>query len=336
MQANEEKEEILVLNLESNAESKTPSPTSSPYTLPNQDHLIAQLKLQIEELQQLNTVLTPQNYQDYLQKYQALLTWLPTHGYIKDQFQQLDMLFDSFDFLQNEHDERSIKLLEILNELRSLFQEESVQKKFNSILTEPSHCKVLYTMLYFTMRAIQQKESIHLPIRSQMQALVELQIDRLHAQLTNLLPLPPAPPIDHNIPQAVMTPPFPPISQGSIFPNPATLSTNTLLILAGSGLVSTCVLLNLSPKFAMLLGIHLSPPMFVLLVVIGAGMVAYGLSQKEPDPTPTIDRQKPSWFSLEFWKSGCGFWSSEPVVTQPAHPSSASHVNAPSTSMERR
>ena len=61
-------------------------------------------------------------------------------------------------------------------------------------------------------------------------------------------------------------------------------SQNHIMAIAGSALMSVSLLLHLNPSFGLLVGLHVSPPMFVVLFVIGGAMAIYGISRREGLP----------------------------------------------------
>lgn len=290
--------------------TETSSSQNSP---PNNEPIIAQIKVQIADLERFKSVLTTKNYKEYLEKYTELKAWLPSRDYAQAQYEQLDMLFDYFDFWQNDYDQRTQKMHEILQELRQALPNDKILKKFLLNLTESTSSRTLFHLFYFTIQEIQHKQSVSLALCTHMQELLNLQINKLQERLDDLSPPPPAPLVTQSHQQSD--------AHLSIIPNlPHLMSSNTVLIIVGSSLVGTSVLLNLSPQFALLLGIHLSPAMFVILVVAGASMAIYGLSRKDPNDSPRPSgnsrpqAQESSCFSLQYWKSGFGFW---PIEEQP-------------------
>ena len=281
------------------------------------EQIIEQLTKRIDALRQIQSVFT-ENYPEYVENYKSLCAWLVDNGYTKDNLSDLDLLLDNFEF----EDMRFTITSNIIAALQNYYPD----KPEISACLEPENAPIFFTLFYFTMNAVQQHENVRLPVCSQMSRLLTLQCENLQSHICDLLPPPSPSPIKYtptiaqppssnraeDIPQAsgvaaaiTTQPPTPSVFFG--------LSANTWMILIGSSLVTTSVLLNLSPKFAMLLGVYLSPFMFVLLVVIGAAMTIYGASQRDPESLPPPNSQRPSCFSLEFWRSGCGFWPREPL-----------------------
>ncbi|MGV3739770.1 MAG: hypothetical protein ACO1N3_00550 [Gammaproteobacteria bacterium] len=285
--------------------------TSSQNSPPNNEPIIAQIKLQITDLECFKSILIAKNYKEYIEKYKELQAWLSSRDYAQAQYVELDMLFDYFDFWQNDYDPRTQKMHEILQELQQTRPNDARLMNLLHNLRESASSATLFHLFYFTIQEIQHKESVNLYLCRQMQELLNLQINKLQDRLENLLPPPP------NLPetqphQQSQEPPFP------VIPNsPHPMSLNGALAIVGSSLVGACVLLNLSPQFALLLGIHLSPAMFVILVLAGSSMAIYGISRKDPNDSPRPggnppqQAQESSIFSLKFWKSGCGFWPIE-------------------------
>lgn len=281
---------------------------------PNNEPLIAQCTLQIEDLQQFKAVLAAKTYKEFVQKYTDLKNWLPSRNYIPNQFEQMDVLFDYFDFLDDEYDLRTQKIQEIMQELKHIAPNDTRLTQFLTKKSTSNHSNTLFNLFYFTITEINYKKSTNLPLCVLMEDLLNLQIEKLQIRLEELLPAP----------CIAAQSSFDATSISAVEPPPTqTMSSNTILAIAGAGLVSASILLNLCPKFALLLGIHLSPTMFVIFVVAGASMAIYGLSHKDPENSPPSDghnspTQDSLFFSLQYLKSCFGFWSREEPATPTA------------------
>ena len=133
----------------------------------------------------------------------------------------------------------------------------------------------------------------------------------------------------------ISQPPSPPIVPAS----PYCLSRNKTIATAGCGLMGGSLLLHLNPTFALMVGIHLSPAMFVVLVVTGACMAGYGLSRKESPPanTGTPVLQSPFYgrqieqflqFCFSFGRSGNRVALDSSSASQSANPRYASNTSS--------
>lgn len=231
------------------------------------DDSIATITKQLEDLRQINRVLTAPNFQDYLTRYAQFKQYFLGRGYSRDS-RPWNLLLDSFSFVLNPSDLRT----QALELAFSAAEQSDEQSSLN-----------LHALLYITFRNIHTHKSTDFFQCNAVQDLISEQITILEQYLVHATP--------H---QAGLThsdvcnhqPSHGTQSQGSIVQASWQLLTRHKLIAgSGAGLMSTSLLLHLAPSFALIVGIHLSPAMFVVLFVVGACLFGYGISRKE-QPTP--------------------------------------------------
>ena len=240
------------------------------------DELSANLNKQLEDLLQIYGVLAAANFDEYLILYKKFKLEYPQRGYKKGEHHTWDLLLDNFDFADNKMDPRTQEMRQACVKCRGTQTAEPISPSFFHFLrvtfksindqkkTATSECIQIKQLIAAQIAIVEQRlKDITRPISQESHIRAQHQEGPLVLEISQ--------------------PPSRPIVPAS----PYFLSRNKTIAAAGFGLLGGSLLLQLNPTFALMVGIHLSPAMFVVLVVTGACMAGYGLSRKEPPPANT-------------------------------------------------
>ena len=247
---------------------------------------IADLKDKLQDLEQINLVLGSSNLIEYTKKRRLFEAWLLTRNYTQAHCAKLDELFDNFKF---EDRRRQNMVNTIFLEFQEAYGHDPLMQAYFTETDPPAR---LWQLLCLSFQSIHDKKN---QLKENVCSLIHLQRDRLQQQLTQANatnhtvripppsitntpsnPPPPTPPHAHPIITVQPTDIIPnPLIAQSRYPDLTTLA----LLVAGNGLIGLSFLQILSPKFALLLGVHFSPVMLVFLSFAGAALAAYGLNR---------------------------------------------------------
>ncbi len=293
---------------------------------PNHE-LIANIRKQLDDLQQIDHVLAAANFSEYCSRYEQFKREFQGRGYKKGEHHTWNLLLDNFDFANNSMDSRTQKMHQAYEECRSVHT------------PEPSSSSLFHHLLYTTFQRIQEQKTTTTSECIRVRELIAAQIAILEQRL-NEVSQESHIGAQHNqkgpLVLKINQPPSRPIVPAS----PYFLSRNKTIAAAGFGLMGSSLLLHLSPTFALMVGIHLSPAMFVVLVVAGACMAGYGLSRKEPPrantgtpvlQSPFYGRQIEQFlkFCFSFGRSGNRVALDSSSTNQSANPSYAPRTYTP-------
>jgi hypothetical protein len=259
-----------------------------------------------QDLDSIDQVLSAPDFQEYLRRYKQFLADFKQRGYINQRSKKWESLFDHFSFKPVTSDSRRAILCNIISDYQSTDHSTREEPNFFQIFT-------------FAIRSIHHNKTTDLPICHNLRQLIAAQKNSLHHRQSFTKHS------NHRSSSPYFIKQSP--SKKKEVPNRVyqrgTCGTHNLLALVGLGLISINVVLNLNPKFALLLGIHLSPAMFVVLVAVGACMVGYGVSRKEPD----ADNSRINYYLRCCFRFGQS--SSNTPNTEPATQPNSSRINNP-------
>jgi hypothetical protein len=237
------------------------------------DELIATITQKIAALQQIEELLATVDFQTYITRYNQFKQAFSHKGY---KIQTWNLLFDNFDFASNPRDPRTTMLRAVLE----------LHAEQPDISGSPS----FHRLLCVNFQNIHQHKTTDFPGCQQLRNLIDLQITSLQQRIvaaTN--------PVTEQ-PAGALSPILDEDGQPKPQSSPYCLSRNKTIAVVGFGIIGISLLLHLNSSFALLVGIHLSPAMFVVLVVAGACMAGYGISRKEqPNAPPAIRPAAASW-----------------------------------------
>jgi hypothetical protein len=232
------------------------------------DELIATITKQLEDLRQINQVLTAPNFQDYLTRYAQFKQYFLGRGYRRDS-RPWNLLLDNFDFVLDLRDLRTQALHRALSATAQIDKQSSLN---------------LHDLLHITFHNIHTHKNTDFFQCNAVQSLISEQITILEQRLV------PATPHQAGLTHSDVRNHQP--SHGTqsqeiiVHASWQLLTRHKMIAGSGAGLMGTSLLLHLAPSFALIVGIHLSPAMFVVLFVLGACLFGYGISRKEQPTTP--------------------------------------------------
>lgn len=229
------------------------------------DDLITPIHQQLADLRQITVVLTSSSFPDYISHYKQFQKVFLAHGYDKDS-PKWNLLLESFQFIQESNDTRTALLRQAFTGHPS------------AQLKDPSSLK-FYDLLFFTFQNIHRQKNLRFPQCNAVLRLINEQIRLLELRLVHTIPVPAE---SSRIAQLNTEIP----SQPRPILQPHFLTRNRIMAGIGATLMSTSLLLQLSPSFSLWIGVSLSPAMFVVFFILGAGLLGYGLSRKEPRSGP--------------------------------------------------
>lgn len=285
------------------------------------DELSATLQKQIDDLTEIDLVLAADDFPEYLRRYAQFRREFPSRGYRSKEQAPWDLLFNQFEFQGNNWDLRA----RIFNRH---YQDFAFQ--FNS--------SIFHDLLTDTFNSIHAARNPRTLECDHLRELIASQITALRRDLASRMPAE----SNQNSNPTTMSQPLAPApllkSFAIVTPAPpqSCLSQNCGLLITGSTLMSASLLLQLNPSFGLLIGLHLSPPLFVLVFVIGGAMAIYGISRKESGPSLIIDPVRTSSMlclggqQVEQYLKFCFRFgrSRSPDLTVAESPSNASDPNA--------
>ncbi|MBP6918470.1 MAG: hypothetical protein KBB94_06110 [Legionellaceae bacterium] len=236
------------------------------------DELIANITKQLADLRQIDHVLAAANLREYLIRYEQFKREYLQRGYQRGEHHTWDLLLDNFDFAGNRMDPRTHKMHQAFDVCHGAQTEEQSSPSF-------------FHLLYVTFQSIHDKKITTTSQCHRVRQLIAAQITIVEQRMKDITrPISQESHIgaQHNQEGPLVLEINQPPSRPIVHASPYFLSLNKTIAAAGCGLMGGSLLLHLNPTFALMVGIHLSPAMFVVLVVAGACMAGYGLSRKEP------------------------------------------------------
>lgn len=246
------------------------------------DELTATIQKQIEDLTKIDYVLAADDFSQYITRYNQFRSEFPSRGYRNGSQAPWDLLFDNFEFKFNHWDPRAL-----------IFTRHYQYVHFQA--TSP----IFYYLLTHTFESIHSARHPRVPECAQLRELIASQITRLRQRLA---PRPPAEPNQNPAPITVTQPSAPVRHSATVLTSPSPsrsrFSQNQTLVIAGSTLMGISLLLHLNPSFGLFIGLHLSPPLFVLSFVLGGAMAIYGISRKESAPLLDTDQVRTTSMSF--------------------------------------
>lgn len=240
------------------------------------DKLIPTITKQLEDLRQINQVLTAPNFQDYLTRYAQFNQYFLGRGYRNNSL-PWNLLLDNFDFVLDQGDLRT----QALHHALATTAQSDEQSSLN-----------LHDLLHITFNNIHTHKNTDFFQCNAVQSLISEQITILEQRLVPATP--------HQAGLAHCDAHNHPPSHGTqsqeiiVHASWQLLTRHKMIAGSGAGLMGTSLFLHLAPSFALSVGIHLSPAMFVVLFVVGSCLFGYGISRKEQPTTPPLTNSNTS------------------------------------------
>lgn len=287
-----------------------------------QQQIMVNLQKKIDELQSIAHILTVNNFPDYSKAQNEWVMGLQTMGYIPQNYDKFDELFQNFNFQHDETDRRNIAFRNAFQAFRRAYSlDTKVKKYFDTIETKKFFC--LLSLAFYSINVRKNHD-----LSRNVHQLIIMQIQNLNEEMNNTLDSHPpvtAPEAETSISSTDLdkqhqqeeeknenenendaTPPqkeeqtTPTRIQQSprvgTYPQYTISRTTTLLLLSSLGLSLLSIMQTMSPKFTLLLlGVHLPP---ILLLSLALATAAYGFyrMRSENQPRPADNASPPSFY----------------------------------------
>ncbi len=213
------------------------------------------LQHQAQVLKEIDQLLAAKDFKEYRKNHPKLMSYLAENGYKKGAYETLDALFDNFDFKIEPEDPRTTQLQTMCADVR----------------VNITSSALFFHLLHTTFNKIADKKNPAVMARGHMRKLIGLQQTDIQRRISALLSdqLKSQPTSD--APQAQV------VANSNLRQTCAKYGIPAAVFTVGISLTTVSALMQLSPQFALLVGVKVAPLMLVSVAALGAVLAAFAV-----------------------------------------------------------